>query len=79
MQTPCTNDQPECKCQEANQRLKTFLKAEQVEIEKYKWCLGIQLCHDPLNDKSINDICIEWIIKYAAEFRNSWEKQYGKV
>ena len=49
-----------------------FLKAQIHEIEKYKWCLGVQLKHDPLLDRSYNDICMEWIRLYAAEFRKNW-------
>ena len=42
-------------------------------MEKYKWYLGIQLQHDPLQDRSLNDIYCEWIDKYAADFRKFWE------
>ena len=45
------------------------------EMEKYKWYLGIQLNHDPLQDRSLNDIYCEWIDKYAADFRKYWEKR----
>jgi hypothetical protein len=50
------------------------LRAEIEEIEKFKWCLGVQLGHDPLLDRSMNDICQEWITKYAADFRKWWQK-----
>jgi len=49
------------------------LDAEILEMEKYKWCLGVQLQHDPLQDHSLNEIYCEWIDKYAAEFRKQWE------
>ena len=48
------------------------LEAEIQEMEKYKWCLGVQLQHDPLKDRSLNDIYCEWIDKYAADFRKFW-------
>jgi hypothetical protein len=48
------------------------LEAEIKEMEKYKWCLGVQLQHDPLQDRSLNDIYTEWIEKYAAGFRKEW-------
>lgn len=67
------------KYQRAEIKLKRFLKDQKEEIEKYKWCLGIKLCHDPLNDKTLNEICFEWIKKYASEFRKTWESKYGKV
>lgn len=75
----CLSGKIQCECQIANTKLKKFLLDEMAEIERYKWNLGVQLCHDPLNDKSINDICIEWIIQYAVEFREAWEQKYGKV
>ena len=49
------------------------LRAEIQEIEKFKWCLGERLGHDPLQDRSMNDICQEWITKYAADFRRWWQ------
>ena len=49
------------------------LRAEIEEIEKFKWCLGERLGHDPLLDRSMNDICQEWITKYAADFRKWWQ------
>jgi hypothetical protein len=51
------------------------LRAEIEEIEKYKWCLGERLGHDPLLDRSMNDICQEWISKYAADFRKWWQER----
>jgi len=59
------------------EKLKRLLEAEIKEIEKYKWELGVSLCRDPLEDKSINEICLEWICKYAAEFRYQWDKDHG--
>ena len=75
----CISGKSECVCQKANEKLKQFLNDEMAEIERYKWCLGVQLCHDPLEDKSINDICFEWITQYAKEFREAWENRYGKI
>jgi hypothetical protein len=49
------------------------LRAEIEEIEKYKWYLGERLGYDPLRDRSMNDICQEWIEKYAQAFRQHWE------
>ncbi len=49
------------------------IEAEIQEMEKYKWYLGVQLQHDPLQDRSLNDIYCEWIEKYAADFRKFWE------
>jgi len=51
------------------------LDAEVLEMEKYKWCLGVHLQHDPLMDRTLNEIYCEWIDKYAADFRKDWEKR----
>jgi hypothetical protein len=58
----------------SNAELLESLRAEIEEIEKFKWCLGERIGHDPLLDRSMNDICQEWISKYAAEFRRWWQK-----
>jgi hypothetical protein len=53
--------------------IRKSIEAEIQEMEKYKWYLGVQLQHDPLQDRSLNDIYCEWIDKYAADFRKFWE------
>ena len=58
----------------SNAELLESLRAEIEEIEKFKWCLGERLGHDPLQDRSMNDICQEWITKYAADFRKWWQE-----
>lgn len=50
------------------------IKAEIQEIEKYKWYLGERIGHDPLLDRSMNEICKEWIQQNANAFRQHWEK-----
>jgi len=52
-----------------------FITAEVEEIQKFKWCLGVRLGYDPLQDRTMNDICEEWICKYAAAFRVWWHEQ----
>jgi len=53
------------------------LEAEIREMEKYKWYLGEKLNHDPLQDRSLNDIYCEWIEKYASDFRRDWDLKNG--
>jgi hypothetical protein len=53
--------------------IRKSIEAEIKEMEKYKWCLGVELRHDPLQDRSLNDIYCEWIDKYAADFRRNWD------
>ena len=59
----------------SEEEVRKSLEAEIQEMEKYKWNLGVHLQHDPLNDRSLNDIYCEWIDKYAAEFRKGWEEK----
>ena len=58
--------------------LKEFLAAQCEEIMKYKWCLGIQLHHDPLLDKTMEDIGHEWIQLFARQYRIEWEENRKK-
>jgi hypothetical protein len=59
----------------SEEEMRKSVEAEIQEMEKYKWCLGVRLQHDPLRDRSLNDIYCEWIDKYAAEFRKGWEEK----
>ena len=56
--------------------LKNFMKDQCLEIEKYKWNLGIKLSHDPLIDRSYNDICAEWISNFSIQYRQEWEGKH---
>lgn len=58
--------------------LKEFLAAQCEEILKYKWCLGEQLHHDPLLDKTMEDIGHEWIQLFARRYREEWEEKRKK-
>lgn len=57
--------------------LKDFMNDQCKEIEKYKWCLGIQLHHDPLLDRSYNEICSEWINNFSIQYRKEWEEKHN--
>lgn len=61
-----------------NLELKEFLKAQVEEIMKYKWCLGVKLCHDPLLDRSIEEIGFEWVSLFAKQYRNEWVEKRKK-
>ncbi|MBN1128463.1 MAG: hypothetical protein JXA71_05720 [Chitinispirillaceae bacterium] len=67
--------EPSSSHQPSDEEIRRCLEAEILEMEKYKWCLGIHLQHDPLQDRSLNDIYCEWIDKYASDFRKDWEKR----
>jgi len=53
-----------------------FMASQCKEIDTYKWGLGERLNHDPLQDRTLDDIGIEWITKYAAAHRESWEHEH---
>jgi len=61
----------------ANQKLKEYLNAQLEEIYIYKWCLGIEMCKDPLDEYTLNDICIMWINNNASSFRTKWLNEHG--
>jgi len=50
-------------------------QAQIAEMERFKWFMGEQMGHDPLRDRSINDIYCEWIVQYGAAFRKWWEEK----
>jgi hypothetical protein len=58
----------------SGKEMEETIKAEIDEIEKYKWYLGERIGHDPLIDRSMNDISNEWIEKHAQDFRKHWEE-----
>ncbi len=47
-------------------------------MERHKWFEGVKLGHDPLQDHSLNEIYVDWIEKYGADFRKYWETQNGR-
>lgn len=55
-------------------RTKEFLKDECAEIERYKWVQS-EKAHRDLG----NDCCLEWIEKYAKQYREQWEQKNGKI
>ena len=59
----------------SSEEFKQFMKDQRSEILKYKWCLGKRIHHDPLEDMSMNELCHNWITRYAREFRDTWENK----
>jgi hypothetical protein len=74
-QVPTGNSTDPSTQKSSEEEIKKSVEAEILEMEKYKWNLGVQLRHDPLQDRSLNDIYCEWIDKYAADFRKFWEEK----
>jgi hypothetical protein len=57
--------------------LRLLARAQLKEIDIFKWNLGVQLGHDPLLDRSMNEIAEEWITRHGAAFRAWWDDQNG--
>lgn len=53
-----------------------FTELQIIEMEKYKYYLGEKLGHDPLLDRSLENIYCEWIEKYAYDFRKNYENTH---
>jgi len=62
---------------DSNQKQQEYLNAQLEEIYIYKWCLGIEMHKDPLEEYTLNDICIMWITNNASSFRNNWINEHG--
>jgi hypothetical protein len=60
---------------DAAEERRACARAQIHEMEKYRWYLGERLGHDPLLDRTRNEICAEWIARYAAEFRAWWDSR----
>jgi hypothetical protein len=60
---------------DAEKEFRESLFAQLEEIMKYKWCLGEKMKRNPLEVMSMDEICLEWIEKYAKEFREYWKRK----
>jgi len=56
--------------------LEKYLEAQREEIEKFIWCKGTEIGHDPKEDKSEDQWGIEWINTYAEDFSKDHKKEY---
>lgn len=70
-----TQDSDDPREPSSEQDLRESAEAEREEMLKYKFLLGIELGHDPENDRPAWAIFAEWVDRYAATFREHWEAQ----
>lgn len=49
-----------------------FLQQEIHEMEVHKWIESEKACRD-LGDEALQD----WIVKYAAKYRQEWNEKHG--
>ena len=54
-----------------------YHQAQLDEIYRFKWILGTQMHRDPLTVYTIDEIAMMWIERYAAGFRENWERTHG--
>lgn len=53
----------------SREELREYIREQILEIERYKWCMGEKLGHDPLADHTLDEIALEWIRGHGADFR----------
>lgn len=56
--------------------LEKYLEAQRKEIEKFIWCKGTELNHNPLDDKPENEWGMEWVRNYAGDFAKEHREEY---
>lgn len=56
--------------------LKAYNQAQCNEIEAYIWCRGVELGHDPTQDKPRELWALEWALRFHAEFAEHNRKKY---
>jgi len=59
----------------SEQDLRESAQATWEEFLRHKWRMGVQLGHNPLDDRSVNELFADWIAQHAAGFRQHWEEQ----
>ena len=52
--------------------LREFAEAQIREMERHLRRLQAEYGYDPLDEKSLNEICTEWAQRHSARFRQSW-------
>lgn len=58
-------------CNKKEKLFHEFMHVEEEEIKIYKWIRSEEAHHD-LGNKA----CIEWIEKYAKDYRKKWNKDH---
>lgn len=53
-----------------------YNKAQVKEINDYIWFKGIELGYNPTNDKSREELELEWVMKYAVSFAMNNRSKY---
>ena len=56
--------------------LEKYLEAQREEIEKYIWCLGTEIGHNPREDRTESELGCEWIDNYGCDFAIAHRKEY---
>lgn len=54
--------------------LKTYIRNQVIEAQRFKWNKGVQMGHDP-GEQAIE----EWILRYAENYKQSYEACYKRV
>lgn len=56
--------------------LKAYMQAQAEEIQKFIWCMGVEIGHDPRQEHSESELGCLWVSKYAVEFAEAHRGEY---
>lgn len=52
------------------------MQAQTEEIQKFIWCLGVEIGHDPRQEHSDSELGLMWVSQYAGDFSRAHRKEY---
>ena len=56
--------------------LEKYLEAQRQEIDKFIWCMGVELGRDPRTEYSESELGCMWVTLYAAQFAAAHRGEY---
>jgi len=56
--------------------LEKYLAAQRAEIDKFIWCMGVEIGRDPRADYSESELGCMWVTLYAGEFAAAHRREY---
>jgi len=59
--------------------LTAYMDAQRAEIDKFIWCMGVEIGHDPRSDYSESELGCMWVTLYAGEFAATHRGEYEQA
>jgi len=59
--------------------LTAYLAAQRAEIDKFIWCMGVEIGHDPRADYSESELGCMWVTLYAYDFAIAHRRKYEQA